>query len=287
MNYGAVIFAHNSREIDYAKMAIISGSLAKKYLKIPVSLITDDSTVNWLKESENYESAENLFDKIIIVPKPLTGNVRNIFDGALINKTVPFVNSNRSSVWNLTPYNRTLLLDSDYLIYSNTLENFWSYDSDILISSGMSDIRGDRVGTLDRWVSDEGVKMYWATTVMFTKNSRSKLFFDLVEHIRLNWKLYADIYRFVPRIYRNDVSFSIAKHILNGFDVEISDCLPEILTCLDKDLIHDVHETGIKFLLNDAANIDNAYLVNITGRDVHMMNKQAITRAYKKFLEQI
>lgn len=287
MNKGAVIFAHNSREIDYAKMAIVSGSLANKHLKVPVSLISDESTLKWLRESDNYSLAEKVFEKIITVPKPTSGNYRNIFDGALINKTVPFENANRSNIWNLTPYDRTLLLDSDFLVYTDCLNNYWDYEADILISSGMSDVRGDRIGSLDRWVSDEGVKMLWATTVMFTKNNKSKLFFDLVDYIRLNWNLFSDIYRFVPRIYRNDISFSIAKHILNGFDIEVSDCLPEILTCLDKDLIHEVHSTGIRFLLNDAANPNNAFLVNIENRDVHMMNKQAITREFKKFMESI
>jgi hypothetical protein len=41
MKKGALIFAHNSRDIDYALMAIISGGLVKKNLKVPVSLATD------------------------------------------------------------------------------------------------------------------------------------------------------------------------------------------------------------------------------------------------------
>jgi hypothetical protein len=74
MNRGAVIFAHNSREVDYALIAIISGGLAKKHLNIPVSLITDSTTEAWMKESEIYQKAVDVFDNIILVEKPKTAN---------------------------------------------------------------------------------------------------------------------------------------------------------------------------------------------------------------------
>ena len=61
MNCGVLIFAHNSRDVDYALMSIVAGSLAKYHLNVPVSLITDQSTIDWLKESNRYPQAETLF----------------------------------------------------------------------------------------------------------------------------------------------------------------------------------------------------------------------------------
>ena len=52
MKRGVVIFAHNNRDTDYALMAVIAGGLAKKHLNLPVSLITDKTTVSWMKESK-------------------------------------------------------------------------------------------------------------------------------------------------------------------------------------------------------------------------------------------
>ena len=49
MNTGVLIFAHNSRDVDYALTAVISAGLAKKYLKVPVSLVTDSPTLEWMK----------------------------------------------------------------------------------------------------------------------------------------------------------------------------------------------------------------------------------------------
>jgi hypothetical protein len=71
MTRGVLIFAHNNRDIDYALLAVISGGLAKKYLTLPVSLVTDASTVEWMKTSKIYKTAVEIFDKIILVREKL------------------------------------------------------------------------------------------------------------------------------------------------------------------------------------------------------------------------
>jgi hypothetical protein len=285
MNCGVLIFAHNSRDVDYALMSIVAGGLAKNYLKVPVSLVTDQSTVNWLKESNRYSQAKSLFDQIIIVDRPNTDNIRRLNDGAE-SKTVPFINANRSSAWDLTPYDRTLLIDSDYLIFSSALSEYWNYDSSFMIASAMNDVRGDRKGTLDSWVSTEGIPLYWATTIMFTKNQESKLYFDLVKSVKENYQTYAEIYRFNSRTYRNDIAFSIAKHIIEGFVTAQTQNLPPILTAQDKDLIAVAREAGLTMLIQDTLS-DNMILGNFSNRDIHIMNKQAIIRSANNLLEML
>jgi hypothetical protein len=285
MNCGVLIFAHNSRDVDYALMSIVAGSLAKQHLNVPVSLVTDKSTIDWLKESNQYSKAESLFDQIILVDRPNTDNSRRLNDGDE-SKTVPFINANRSSAWDLTPYDRTLLIDSDYLIFSDTLSEYWNYDSSFMISSAMNDVRGDRKGVLDSWVSDEGIPLYWATTIMFTKNQESKLYFDLVKSIKQNYQTFAEIYRFDSRIYRNDIAFSIAKHIIEGFVTTQTQNLPPILTAQDKDLITVVCKSGLTMLIRDTLS-SNMILGNFSNRDIHVMNKQAIVRSVNDLLEKL
>jgi hypothetical protein len=285
MNCGVLIFAHNSRDVDYALMSIVAGSLAKQYLNVPVSLVTDKSTIDWLKESDQYSKAESLFDQIILVDRPNTDNSRRLNDGDE-SKTVPFINANRSSAWDLTPYDRTLLIDSDYLIFSDTLSEYWNYDSSFMISSEMNDLRGDRKGILDSWVSDEGIPLYWATTIMFTKNQESKLYFDLVKSIKENYQTFAEIYRFDSRIYRNDIAFSIAKHTIEGFVTTQAQNLPPILTSQDKDLIAVVCKSGLTMLIRDTLS-SNMILGKFSNRDIHVMNKQAIVRSANTLLEKL
>jgi hypothetical protein len=278
MNRGALIFAHNNRNIDYALIALISGSLVKKNLQVPVSLVTDSSTITWMKESGRYDHAVAVFDKIITVPKPITNNSRRLNDGAN-GEVVPFVNTNRASVWDLTPYDRTLLLDSDFLIFSDKLNEYWDVDEDILIADAMNDVYDQsRVGYHDRYVSDTGIHLYWATTVMFTKNQRAKSFFDLVEFIRVNYQYYGDLFRFDTRQYRNDIAFSVAKHIIDGFETDTAMTLPSLLTILDRDILHSVDENGkLTFLVTPMAN-SNYCAIAMKNTDLHIMNKQSIIR---------
>ena len=285
MTRGVLIFAHNNRDVDYALMSIVSGQLAAKYLQVPVSLITDKFTIEWMKESKIYQKAKTLFDKIIEIEKPITENQRNLHDG-IENKLVPFINSNRCSAYELTPYDRTLLIDSDFLIFSDALSNYWDVDSDVLISSAINDIYDQkRLGYHDRYISDTGIHLYWATTVMFSKSEYSKMFFELVDQIRENYEYYSDLFRFDNRQYRNDIAFSIAKHILDGYETDTTLALPPILSILDKDVLLDVSASG-KLTMLISPNLDSNYIAAAaTNLDIHIMNKQSLIRQADKLLE--
>ena len=281
MNKGVLIIAHNSTSVDYAKTAIIAGGFAKKNLQVPVSLITDQYTVDQMKEFNTYTDAVNVFEKIILIDRPTTSNSRILHNGARSNR-VPFINSTRSLVYNLTPYDRTLLIDSDFLIMSSHLNNYWKIADNILISNSMNDIKGDRIGVLDKWVSETGIHLYWATTVMFSKSKESETFFQLVEFIKENYNYYSDLYRFDNRQYRNDISFSIAMHMLNGFEKPVG-FLPPILTVQGIDTIESVgRHNNLKIILSHSS---EHYLTSIKDRDVHIMNKQSIIQHYEALKE--
>jgi hypothetical protein len=165
---------------------------------------------------------------------------------------------------------------------SSHLNNYWKIADNILISNSMNDIKGDRIGVLDKWVSETGVHLYWATTVMFTKSKESKTFFQLVEFIKENYNYYADLYRFDNRQYRNDISFSIAMHILNGFE-KPAGSLPPILTVQGIDTIESVgRHNNLKIMVSHGS---EHYLTSIKGRDVHIMNKQSIIQHYEALKE--
>lgn len=285
MNKGVLIFAHNSRDVDYILLSMVSAKLAKKNLKVPVSLVTDQSTVDWMHKSGIHSKVEEIFENIILVDRPQTTNRRVLHDGTDCS-TIPFVNTNRDSVYDLTPYDKTLLIDSDFLIFSDRLNHFWEVDQPILIPDYATDVAiYDRFGYHDKYISDTGIKMCWATTVMFDKSEFSKTFFDLVSHVRENYERYSMIYRFDSRQYRNDIAFSIARHLMFGFDTSYAHTLPPPYTTLDRDVLVDVKNNGdLKFLITQ--HFDDKYcLASISGVDVHVMNKQSIVRHADKLME--
>lgn len=287
MTNGVVLFAHNSRDVDYSLLALISGGLAKKYLKVPVSVITDQATVDWMGKSEILNLAQDVFDQIIIVERPQTANSRLLHDG-YDKKNIPFINENRSSIFNLTPYDKTLMLDSDYLVFSDRLSQFWNTDAEVMIAETMKDATGQDIGFLDKFVSETGPHMFWATAVMFTKSTESKIFFDLIDHIKENYKHYSNIYRFNSQTFRNDIAFSIAKHIYDGFDTDITNSLPPILTVIDKNRLEKVNEDGnLIFSIQDIVSPENCLSLSIKNQDIHIMNKQSIIRNKDSLLKLI
>jgi hypothetical protein len=286
MTKGVLLFAHNSPDIDYGLMSIIAGGLAKQNLGVPVSLVTDLGTLQWLEESGSLRKAQEVFDKIIEVPRPYTKNVRNLHDG-FESKIIPFVNTNRYSVWELSPYDKTLLIDSDYLIFSNKLNEYWDVDAPVMMSHSMTDLTGDRGGILDSKVSETGIHMFWATTVMFDKSSESEFFFKLVDFVKDNYVYYADLFRFNPKQFRNDIAFSVAKHIMNGFETELAYTLPPILTVFDTDILHSVNNSQLTFLVSQPHDVSAFWAATTNGVDVHIMNKQSIIRNTASLLELI
>ena len=286
MTKGILIFAHNNPDVDYGLMSIIAGGLAKKNLNVPATLVTDKWTLKWLEESNKRDLAETVFENIIVVEKPVTKNTRKLHDG-FHHKEVLFENSNRYSAYELSPYDTTLLIDTDYLIFSNALSEYWNVDASVMIGHSMNDIIGDRIGILDKRVSETGIHMFWATNVIFRKDQESKFFFKLVDFIKDNYRYYADLFRFDPRQYRNDISFSIAHHIMNGFETNTTYSLPAIRTISDKDILVDVKEDKLLFLLDQPLNCGSFWATSTKDVDVHIMNKQSIIRNADKLLELI
>lgn len=286
MTKGVLIFAHNNPNVDYGLMAIIAGGLAKKNLNLPVSLVTDKWTIAWMKETNTWEKANSIFDKIIEVAKPVTKNTRILHDG-FDSQVIPFENSNRFSVWDLSPYDKTLLIDSDYLIFSNSLNEYWDIDAPVMMGHSLNDITGERSGVLDKRVGETGIHMFWATTVMFDKSQESRFFFKLVDFIKDNYRYYADLFRFNSKQFRNDIAFSVAKHIMNGFETDFVYTLPPVFSVFDKDILVEIKDDSLVFLIDKPNNCGSFWAATTTNTDVHVMNKQSIIRHKDKLLEMV
>ena len=115
-------------EIDYAKISLYAAQRVEQFLNVPVSLVTDSK--NWLLQSQ--PAAKVVFDRIITINSD-TSQTKKFYDGTLSGKTLTWKNLSRSDCYDLTPYDETLVIDSDYIISSNTLAGIWNNVNDFLI----------------------------------------------------------------------------------------------------------------------------------------------------------
>ena len=273
MTHGAVIFAQNNASLDYTKMAVFAAKQVTKYLDIPVSIITDSE--NWLEESYPNHG----FDKVISIEFSGT-QYKNFNDGALFNKTVEWKNFTRDKIYNLTPYDKTLVIDSDYIINSSVLKSAFDNDYDFQIYRHSMDLAAWRPTAEFERVSQWSVPFYWATAFVFQKNIITESFFDLVAYIKSNWTYFRNLYGINANTYRNDYAFSIAIHIMNGktnggFAID----LPGKMTFItDKDLLIDMVDDKMKFLIEKKDYLGEYTLVKTQSLDVHVMNKSSLCR---------
>ena len=142
------------------------------------------------------------------------------------------------------------------------------------------------VQNFDR-ISDRSIDMWWATGFYFKKSPFMELYFNLVKHIKDNWSYYRLVYQIPNNNYRNDFAFSIAIHILRGF--QNSDIWPytmpgNLYMAYDTDMLDQINGNTLKFF-TDYSNNGKYLGVNIQDLNIHVMNKFSLGRAIDKEFE--
>jgi len=274
MSQGIVIFAQNNADVDYIKLATFSANRAKQYLDLPVSLITDSR--GWLEESQ----PDHPFDQIIDVEYTSASQRKSFFDGSLTSRNLEWRNFARNLAYDLTPYDTTLVIDSDYIINSSNLKSAFARDIDFQIYSKSMDLASWRnTDEFDR-VNMYSITFYWATAYIFQKTEVTKSFFNLVAYVKSNWNYYRILYNIDSTLFRNDYAFSIAIHIMNenGLNSFAMDLPGSMAYTKDKDLLVSAIDNKMQFLLEKKDYPGEYILAKTTGLDMHVMNKFSLSR---------
>ena len=282
MTKGVLMYAHNNPEIDYVKIACANALMVQKNLQVPVTLVTDEGSISWGKKQLTEEFINQCFEKIVVVEQNFNFvNNKNFSDTSFSSKVLPFYNSNHWEAYELSPYEETLFIDCDYLVMSSALSNCWGSHNDVMINHKIySPI--DQVPPYSKNIDDMGIKLYWATVIYFRKSSLASHLFYLVQHIQENYDYYRDLYYFSSGVYRNDNAFSVAIHMMNGFN-DFESIVKELpisglLMSWDINDIHSVKFNDIVLYVEKDEPKGTYILSKIRNTDVHIMNKWAINR---------
>jgi hypothetical protein len=270
MSKGILTFAFNNSDIDYVAQAEELAKRAKEHLGLSVSIVTD-SIID-----------SDIFDQVIPYEVASINNKR-YYNGALSNINLNFKNDARPCAYDLSPYSETLLLDTDYVIADSILLNCFEQKNNFLIYKDAVDLAGHRNYKEFQYVSDTGIEFYWATAVFFRKTLLNKIFFDLLKHIKENWIHYKHVYQIEGSTYRNDHAFSIAIHVMNGFQKgNFAKSMPgKLLYITDKDLLTGINKSEFTFLLEKQNKKGEYTLAKTKDQSVHIMNKFSLDRFIK------
>ena len=283
MSKGIIIFAQNNEYVNYAEQACACAGYARKNLSLfdEICLITNAETLE-----SNETLINEYFDRVIVSDSFQPDNIRLFKDTVNKLEYASFKNMGRSEVYDLSPYDETLVIDADYFIMNDILDQVWDSENDVMINCKYRDVSGRHKENIE-YLDNFSIPMYWATVFYFKKSDFAENLFTLISHIKYNYKYYYYLYNCSGNLYRNDFAFSMALHILNGsvaFDVP---SLPfnYLNNSFDLDDIYRVNShNDIIMYCADAERITNHILSRFKNMDIHIMNKKAIARCIDDLL---
>lgn len=264
MSKGILIFAYNSK-LNYIDIATVAAKLAKKHLGLPVTVVTDTTEVD-----------QTVFDGVI-VQQLNTSSSKRLFKYADGTKDLTeWHNTNRSNAYELSPYDQTLLIDADYLMFNDSLGKLFDTDLEFACYDSVHEISGWAGLQNTARVGYPGIHMQWATVVYFTKNKLAKSIFKFMQVVKENYMYYSTAYNFTTELFRNDYTLSIALQALTGYSRNNFTAIPGHLITANTGIdIIDVRPNGE--IVFSWTHKEKQHVTRIKNTNVHIMNKKTIT----------
>lgn len=282
------MFAFNNEQVDYGLTAYINASLIKANLpsKPNVSVVCDEGTKSWLLASQG-ESVHAAIDNFIVVDTP-EAQTRRFHDTLSTAHDLPWRNAGRSSAYTLSPYEETIMIDTDYLVMDETLDAAWGSEADVMMNRHAVTVDFKPVPAGEQRIEAFSIPMYWATCVYFRKSLEAKTLFDLVDLVREDMDYFRFLFKFPGKLFRNDYAFSAAAHIMGGFRDGGVPALPcrTIVTSFDTDEIVQVKsKSSLQLLVGDRSDRWSFTTMTTKKTNLHLMNKFSLTRHASALLE--
>ena len=257
MTTGALIFAFNNEHTDYLAMAAWSANRIRRYLDIPVAVITDCTDSSRLSK----------FDRVI-ESSPVAGGTRYFDD---YKENVTWYNAGRIDAYNLTPWDQTLLLDADYVVCGDELKHLLDLPQDFMCHRLAWDITSQDYFEGLNYFGQHKMPMWWATVMMFRKSNMAQYIFDCMAMIKNNWKHYKDLYHITSSQYRNDYALSIALGIVSGHTLKVDNIPWMLASVLPEHRITQIDEDHFEINYQDQGRMKR---MTWHGMDFHAMGKK-------------
>lgn len=293
MSYnGVCFFAYNNKDIDYVKLALLAALYVKKFMKNNnTCLITQEGDYNYLVSSRGQQLVDQAFDEIVFTTVKHKQNLRTHFDSPWSKFTSEFKNSNKHLIYEYSPFDKTLLLDIDYLVRNDSLDYLFDTDTNVAMYQQAKNLKHEVPYLYERYLNPVGVPMWWSTVVYFDKSDVSEMFFDIWAHVADEYDFYKFLYNFPGQLFRTDYCVSVATHIMNGMGA--GDMIDEIrdktMVFMDQkdELVEVKSPTDFIFLANDRKEPWKDIATRNYNDNIHMMNKRSIDRNYHDLLEKL
>ena len=245
MTQGVLLFCFDTEHTRYHKILERCVALIKKNLKLEITVVTNFDTFKKIKPIGfiNYKFIE-----------PELGNTK-------LGKT--WNNVDRHLAYELSPYDKTIVMDIDYFCYTDNLLQLFDTDYNFLLPNKAHDLSNRNSFDHRRFSL---IPMVWATVLYFKKNKKVEQIFQMVKYVKKWYPYFIELYRIRAKNLRNDYVFAIALQQLKGFVGY--DTLPFTLATLPPDCeVLSFQDEGVVWKYNDKISF-------VEQQDVHILNKE-------------
>jgi len=285
-----MMFAYNNEQLDYTQLGIVAAYAIKKHMpSYPVVLVTNQASIDHCNAVYGKEMMDAAWDSIIITEPPNEHNMRLHQDGAYNSFNAQFTNTNKHDIYNLSPFDETILIDTDYICGNANLAMLFDGQHDVAMYRDAKNLCLEDPLPTEQWLHHAGIRMWWSTVVYWRKSNEAMHFFNIWSEVKKNWEYYRFLYKFPGLLYRTDYSASIAAHMCNGWqDSGFIGEIPNFMRYQDqRDDIVDVTVPSRWVMLSNMPSEYENVVVEIDGEDIHVVNKKSIIRNFDKIIEML
>lgn len=263
---GVLIFAFNNEKLDYFKQANWVADRVNKFLNLPVTIVTDEKSLSETKHDT-------------ILKDAIVASKRN-FDISREDLVGEWYNANRFQAYDVSPYDETIVIDSDYIVNSDRLNLLFDSPHDFLCHRNVYDVANKNSLDAHRTFGQTKFPHYWATVLFFRESDLAESIFDCVQMIKENYRFYSNLYMFRSSPFRNDFAVSIAMSIVYGHRLHSIPTIPWNLPTAVTDVdVTQKSETEFELTYNKYyRNKVRPMRTIINGQDFHCLNKIAMEK---------
>lgn len=244
--------------IDYLGHALWIADRIERFMGLPTTVVTN----------ETRETEHNL-----VLTDALPGRMRNF--GTHDNEVVAeWKNVNRFQAYELSPYDETVVIDSDYIINSNQLSSLFDSPQDFLCYRDVYDLTNTRSWDAHKTFGQFKFPHYWATVIFFRKTPFAQTIFDLMRVVKENYSHYSHLYKFRIDGFRNDFAISIAMSIAYGHRLDSIPSIPWQMPMAA--VVHDVKQVADTEFEIHFVQKDKPMRIKVKDQDIHCLNKFAL-----------
>lgn len=285
---GFMMFAYNNEQLDYTRLALMAAAAVKKHMPDqPVVLVTNQNSLDHCYRMHGSDLMAKCWNDVIITAPEYQQNIRLHHDGAYNSFNAQFTNTNKHDIYNLTPFDETILIDTDYICGNNNLEKLFGGQHSVAMYRDAMNLRCEEPYTTERWLHYAGIRMWWSTVVYWRRGEEAQHFFNVWAAVKQHWEYFRFLYKFPGTLYRTDYAASIAAHLCDGWqDGGFIGRIPGSMRYQDqRDDIIRVDGADRWIMLSNLPEEWKNIAVRIEGEDVHMMNKLSLLRNYDTIMD--